>query len=425
MRGKLQDHTGKRFGRLIVVSRVGDKSPVRWLCLCDCGKQTVALSQSLVTGMHKSCGCLRVDVNRTLIKPMPCGKKFGRLTIIGIAPNKVKNEVRSYFCRCDCGTLRTVRGSTLRSGRTKSCGCDHSNRTGRAPKNLIGKTFQLLTVISRVGKTSPARWNCQCRCGNEVVIRDPRLLKGVVSSCGCLAPKRMFRTPNPSMNLLGGKYGKLTVISLAPREDVRHPHIRWICQCECGNTTCVRTDALLGRGQKPQNSCGCERVKRRLSVGDKSGAWTVLSVPPGGRHTRGGYYCKCVCGTERCVNTKSLLIGESKSCGCLMGVYSKTPTLPHHRRYSDIWTPKMERELKSFQPACVLCGKMTKLTTDHVLPASLGYGFFVGNAIRLCQPCNSSKRNKLPTQLDVGRRFRIQIAAAAFEDHWNSQHAPT
>jgi hypothetical protein len=58
---------GKRFGRLIVVSRTDDqiskngKHRVRWLCKCDCGSTVKVISDSLLQGSTKSCGCFRKE----------------------------------------------------------------------------------------------------------------------------------------------------------------------------------------------------------------------------------------------------------------------------------------------------------------------------------------------------------------------------
>lgn len=52
------------------------------------------------------------------------GQKFGRLNVIGIAqihPFKTKEKV--WECKCDCGNTVLVRGYSLRSGKTQSCGC--------------------------------------------------------------------------------------------------------------------------------------------------------------------------------------------------------------------------------------------------------------------------------------------------------------
>lgn len=58
------DLTGKRFGRLTVIKQVNsDTSQRRWLCKCDCGSTTEAISYWLTSGHVKSCGCLRSDKN--------------------------------------------------------------------------------------------------------------------------------------------------------------------------------------------------------------------------------------------------------------------------------------------------------------------------------------------------------------------------
>jgi hypothetical protein len=71
-RGKpLVDHTGKRFGRLTVIELAGRKkagSRMRpaWLCRCECGKETVVVSQQLCSGTTNSCGCLQRETARVV-----------------------------------------------------------------------------------------------------------------------------------------------------------------------------------------------------------------------------------------------------------------------------------------------------------------------------------------------------------------------
>lgn len=59
---RLIDLRGKRFGRLMVVERVENRSGcanARRLCICDCGKETKVLGTTLRRGESQSCGCLR------------------------------------------------------------------------------------------------------------------------------------------------------------------------------------------------------------------------------------------------------------------------------------------------------------------------------------------------------------------------------
>ncbi len=57
---KLIDHTGSRFGKLVVLQRVGRNAlkKVLWKCLCDCGNTATVIAGSLVTGNTTSCGCV-------------------------------------------------------------------------------------------------------------------------------------------------------------------------------------------------------------------------------------------------------------------------------------------------------------------------------------------------------------------------------
>lgn len=54
------------------------------------------------------------------------GEKYSRLTVLRkgtdyVSPNGRKET--KYVCQCECGTVKEIRTSALRSGYTKSCGC--------------------------------------------------------------------------------------------------------------------------------------------------------------------------------------------------------------------------------------------------------------------------------------------------------------
>ena len=52
------------------------------------------------------------------------GKKFGRLTVIGLDEEKTKLKHATYWvCKCECGNMMIVKGAYLMNGTTKSCGC--------------------------------------------------------------------------------------------------------------------------------------------------------------------------------------------------------------------------------------------------------------------------------------------------------------
>ena len=54
------------------------------------------------------------------IKDM-AGSRYGKLTVKGL--DGVRNGLAWWLCECECGNTAIVRGTSLRSGQTKSCGC--------------------------------------------------------------------------------------------------------------------------------------------------------------------------------------------------------------------------------------------------------------------------------------------------------------
>lgn len=58
------------------------------------------------------------------------GKRYGRLTVLSRADN-TKHGLARWVCRCDCGNTVTVIGNHLRRGDTLSCGCFHNEGNHR------------------------------------------------------------------------------------------------------------------------------------------------------------------------------------------------------------------------------------------------------------------------------------------------------
>lgn len=60
---KVKNLTGQRFGKLIVlgIATQDRYGHYFWRCLCDCGKEHIVSSSSLISGKVKSCGCLKIE----------------------------------------------------------------------------------------------------------------------------------------------------------------------------------------------------------------------------------------------------------------------------------------------------------------------------------------------------------------------------
>lgn len=51
------------------------------------------------------------------------GQRFGRLVVTGHAGTRGISRNHYWTCACDCGAAKTVQGTALRDGTTRSCGC--------------------------------------------------------------------------------------------------------------------------------------------------------------------------------------------------------------------------------------------------------------------------------------------------------------
>lgn len=69
---------------------------------------------------------------------------------------------------------------------------------------------------------------------------------------------------NCAENIVGQRFGRLTVIGRAPNKATGNS--QWVCQCDCGNITVVKRTSLFN---KTSQSCGClrnETMKEKMTT---------------------------------------------------------------------------------------------------------------------------------------------------------------
>lgn len=59
------DHSGKRFGRMLLLRRIECKGPAKYLCLCDCGKKKICRYDHMHYGKIVSCRCFQEETIST------------------------------------------------------------------------------------------------------------------------------------------------------------------------------------------------------------------------------------------------------------------------------------------------------------------------------------------------------------------------
>ena len=288
----MNDLTGQRFGKLVVIERAGsDKNrSITWRCLCDCGSESIVSAGHLKKkiGGTVSCGCHKGGSNDLT------GKRFGKLTVTGRVGRNAKGK-SMWRCLCDCGNEHITTGSSIQNGGTKSCGCSMRD-------DIEGMRFGKLVAIgySSGNKYGGAMWDCKCDCGNITTVRASTLKDGRTTSCGCVRRDE----------LTGKKFGKLLVTGYAGTNKSGKPD--WECKCECGNY-CKVSAANLKRGTT--KSCGC--IRREDITGRRSGKLVAKRYIGSDAKGSSLWECTCDCGTNKVVAATSITSGSVRSCGCL------------------------------------------------------------------------------------------------------------
>ena len=139
-------------------------------------------------------------------------------------------------------------------------------------EDLTGQRFGKLIVLEATDKKNADGrriWKCLCDCGNIKYTTCQNLKRGACKSCGCINKEQITALGHANAaQLIGKRFGKLTVIKQSEEKLPYTESITWICQCDCGNTILATTSSL---NSKNTTSCGCshksegeELIKRIL-----------------------------------------------------------------------------------------------------------------------------------------------------------------
>lgn len=92
-------------------------------CSCDRQTEKIVAGYSLRGGQSLSCGCYcKEQVTKAKLNDLT-GKIFGKLTVLGRVKEKTKSIQWICQCSCDNKTIINVFGNNLYRNHTKSCGC--------------------------------------------------------------------------------------------------------------------------------------------------------------------------------------------------------------------------------------------------------------------------------------------------------------
>lgn len=250
------------------------------------------------------------------------GQKFGKLIVLNETnnPSNKKKNITFWDCLCECGNHTIANTSSLRSSKKyqcKECGQKKSGLARR--KDLTGKRFGKLVVQEMIygEKSNSGKQRtyciCKCDCGNIIKRSIDGLNNNTLHSCGCA---RKEISDKLSIDIIGNKYGRLTVI----KEDCSISPRRVTCQCECGNIiNVVKTDIM----NYHTLSCGC--LQSEMASKSNLKDWTGTVSDYGIELLKQSYKrnnktwiwkCKCFCGEIFDALPADVLSGKITSCGC-------------------------------------------------------------------------------------------------------------
>ena len=117
----------------------------KWKCKCRCGNEVIVDTRNLNSGHTKSCGCLQkqkasnantYDMSNYEDENIKVLKRNG----------SDSQGVALWECICKhCGKNFTTRGSSIRFGYIKSCGCIHSYNEQLITKILLENNIEFST----------------------------------------------------------------------------------------------------------------------------------------------------------------------------------------------------------------------------------------------------------------------------------------
>ena len=124
------DLVGQQFGHYTVIERHQAGHQLQWVCRCDCGavvKKTTWQLRNHPDDGHEGCPFgPEAFQHGQPYRPLDdlTGRTFGLLHVLRLdkeASAQLAVPQAMWVCRCECGTVKTIRGYNLTSGKTRTC----------------------------------------------------------------------------------------------------------------------------------------------------------------------------------------------------------------------------------------------------------------------------------------------------------------
>lgn len=136
------DLTGKTFTYLTALYYIkGGK----WHCKCKCGNEVDVDTRNLNSGHTTSCGCRQKEIagKRNTFSMLSYEDENLKVLEQTVSDNQ---GIAKWKCLCKhCNNIFITRGSSIRAGYVKSCGCVHSHNEQNISKMLSDANIEYAT----------------------------------------------------------------------------------------------------------------------------------------------------------------------------------------------------------------------------------------------------------------------------------------
>ena len=305
---------------------------------CDCGKEKLIATKSVINGLTNSCGCGLTIKSRIYRKPeykpikhwiniINSNQYTVKIIVKQKLPEKLSKSSRTKLkFKCGCGKEFIESFSKIFSKHKKTCGkCNYITKEEALRINYGKLTLINKEIPNEFHKRTDKKLWFKCECGNEKQIQYSSIVNKKQSTCGeCnLKPKEWW---------LNQQFGKLKIIEL------NHSIKLWSeevlkCICKCGqicykpafelvrkNPSCGNCKIVARKWNKQSNfdnNYTIEGIKEYLK-----GSFIEPLETPKNKSTKFKCICK-LCNEEFTPTLGEIIRGKTYSCGCLSGSYSK------------------------------------------------------------------------------------------------------
>lgn len=179
------------------------------------------------------------------MKKMPLKNKVVGYVLVLDEYNDSITKTRKCKCKClKCGEEFFYTKQTL----LKYKHHPHCSMVAYDPSNIIGKKIGEWEILEfdHKDKTGSIYYKCKCSCGNVDIVGVQTIRHGI-GHC-------RSKVHNIVYNIIGNKYGKLTVLKEV--EPTKSSQRQFLCRCDCGKEKIILGSNLI---YGESTSCGCNK----------------------------------------------------------------------------------------------------------------------------------------------------------------------